>query len=309
VRIDPDAVEKTARRLAAENAPLPEWNRELHPVGRDEDETATLTLVLDALNFCFWPVPGSRAPRWSVTYHGVTHDGYAALAAALRRAVERGVPLAEPEYLVGLDLKRLRELLAGDPGTQEIPLLDARLANLREAGVALRDRWSGSFRAPIVAAGGSAPALLREVVMALASFDDRTVYRGETVHFHKRAQILIADLHGALGGEGLGAFHDLDTLSAFADYKVPQMLRRFGILWYAPDLEQAVRAYEMIPSGDEREVEIRAATIWAVEFLRHALDRHGRPLPAFEIDWLLWHAAQSLPPGAEPYHRTLTIYY
>ncbi|MGH6912311.1 MAG: queuosine salvage family protein, partial [Geminicoccales bacterium] len=61
-------------------------------------------LVLDALNFCFWPLPGSAGPRWSVTYRGVTHNGYLALAAALRRAVERGVPLADQEYLSSLDL-------------------------------------------------------------------------------------------------------------------------------------------------------------------------------------------------------------
>jgi hypothetical protein len=318
VRIDHDAVEEAARQLAREAAPLPEWDVELHPIGRDEDETATLMLVLDALNFCFWPLPGSGGPRWSVTYRGTTHNGYAALAAALRRATEQDVPLADPDYLAGLELEQVRELLAGDPETQDIPLLEARLANLREAGVALRDRWNGSFRAAIAAAGGSAQALLRDVVAALPSFDDTAHYRGETVRFYKRAQILVADLSaalkagsdsGALGGQGLGAFDDLDTLTAFADYKVPQMLRRFGMLAYDRELERAIRAYELIPPGDEREVEIRAATIWAVEYLRRALERYGRPLRAFEIDWLLWHASQNLPPGAEPYHRTLTIYY
>lgn len=309
VTIKPGAVEEVAARLATGAVPLPEWDVELHPVGRDEAETATLVLVLDALNFCFWPQPGSDLPRWSVTWRGARYDGYLALAAALRRAVERGVPLADADYLSGLDLDGVRELLAGDPDTQEIPLIEARLANLREVGLALRDRWEGSFATAIRAAGGSAVRLIAEVLDALPSFRDVAEYRGREARFYKRAQILVADLHGALDGRGLGAFDDLDRLTTFADYKVPQILRRFGILDYHPGLAEAIARYELIPPGDEREVEIRAATIWAVELLRRALAERGRQLRAFEIDWLLWHASQSLPPDAEPYHRTLTIYY
>ncbi|MEZ4522781.1 MAG: queuosine salvage family protein [Thermomicrobiales bacterium] len=278
-------------------------------MGRDEAETATLVLVLDALNFCFWAMPGSTVPRWSVEYLGEVYDGYLALAVALRRAVERGVPLADPDYLAGLDLDQVRSLLAPLPGTQEIPLIEARLANLQEVGRAVRDRWQGSFARAILDAGGSASSLIDEVLEALPSFRDTAFYRGQEVRFYKRAQILIADLHGALAGSGPGRFDDLDKVTAFADYKVPQILRQFRILKYHPDLAETIRRYDLVPSGDEREVEIRAATVWAVELLRRALDERGRALRAFEIDWLLWNAAQSLPTDSEPYHRTLTIYY
>lgn len=309
VRVDEDAVRRTAGRLAAGGAPLPDWDGHLHPAGRDAAETATLVLVLDALNFCFWPMPGSTAPRWSVDYRGVVYDGYLALAVALRKAVERGVPLADPDYLAGLDIVQVRALLAPAPGAQEIPLIEARLANLREIGLALRDRWDGLFERAIREAGGLALALIDEVLSALPSFRDIAIYRGREVHFYKRAQILVADLHGALAHDELGQFDDLDRLTAFADYKVPQILRQFGILRYHPDLTSAVRRYDLIPPGDEREIEIRAATIWAVELLRRALAERSRSLRAFEIDWLLWHASQSLPDDAEPYHRTLTVYY
>ncbi|HWK79226.1 MAG TPA: queuosine salvage family protein, partial [Thermomicrobiales bacterium] len=62
-------------------------------------------------------------------------------------------------------------------------------------------------------------------------------------------------------------------------------------------------------AGSAEEVEIRAATIQACEGIRLALAAQGRTVDAFEIDWLLWHAGQSLPPGTEPYHRTVTIFY
>ena len=55
------------------------------------------------------------------------------------------------------------------------------------------------------------------------------------------------------------------------------------------------------------EVEIRAATIVAVEELRQGLKRRGRNLFTFELDWLLWHIAQSA--KMPPHHRTLTTFY
>lgn len=309
VTINREKVTATAIRLAADQSNPPAWDSDLHPVGRDDAETATLILVLDALNFCFWPMPDDDRPRWRVTYQGRTYDGYAALAVALRRAVENGIPIVDPDYLAEINNAKVAEVLAGDPGTQEIPLLDARTRHLQEAGEALRSRWAGTFLNPLLTASGSGISLIREVVETLPSFDDTECWRDRDVRFYKRAQILIADLHGAFNGAGAGRFHDLDALTAFADYKVPQVLREFGILEYAPDLAGMIDRFELIPPGDEREVEIRAATIWAVEHLRRELSRLGVTRAAHELDWLLWNAGQSLSPDAAPYHRTLTVYY
>ncbi|MGB3329966.1 MAG: queuosine salvage family protein, partial [Thermomicrobiales bacterium] len=107
----------------------------------------------------------------------------------------------------------------------------------------------------------------------------------------------------------LGRFDDLSTLTAFADYKVPQVLRRLGILAYAAPLAAHIGRRELIAAGSPEEIEIRAATIQACEQIRLALAARGRAVDAFEIDWLLWNAGQSLPPGTEPYHRTVTIFY
>jgi hypothetical protein len=65
----------------------------------------------------------------------------------------------------------------------------------------------------------------------------------------------------------------------------------------------------LLPPGSEGEVEIRAATIWGVEYLRRALATRGIHLRAFEVDWHLWELGQTLPPDTRPYHLTRTIYY
>ena len=143
----------------------------------------------------------------------------------------------------------------------------------------------------------------------LPSFNDATQYDGAEVRFYKRAQILVADLHGAFAGAGLGAFSDLSLLTAFADYKVPQVLRELGVLIYSDGLSATVERRALLPQGSPPEVEIRAATVWACELLRRELATAGRLLRATEVDWALWLAGQSLPAGSRPYHRTYTVFY
>ncbi len=308
VRINHEKVAEAADQLRRLDTLPPEWSG-LHPVGRDAAETANLVLVLDALNFCFWTVPAPGRRRWSVTYGDTTYDGYWALAAALRRAVERGVPLADAEFLAVLTEAEITDILTGDPGSDPILLLHARLEHLREVGQALLRRWNGSFLMALDQSGGSAATLIEMVLHSMPSFRDVVRQRGQAVRFYKRAQILVADLYGAFHGQGPGAFHDMETLTAFADYKVPQVLRHFGILEYVPELEEQLSKYQLIATGSDEEIEIRAATIWSVEYLRQALLERGTSLASYEIDWRLWELGQDMPGDVQPYHRTLTVFY
>lgn len=73
------------------------------------------------------------------------------------------------------------------------------------------------------------------------------VRRGRRVCFYKRAQIFAADVWGAFGGQGAGAFSDIGALTMFADYRVPAQLRTMGLLEYSPELARRVR-----PRGDGR---------------------------------------------------------
>lgn len=306
VAIVPEAVERTADLLEDAKLAPPEWEAGLH-VRDGTWRTAVWVLVLDALNFCFWSWPGDRSDRWTVDYAGTRYDGYWALVAALRKAVDRGQPLWDAEYLLTASDSELATIFApAVPGGAPIPMLDRRVAHLREVGIGLRET---PIELLIDGAGGSAVALVESVCRRFPSFDDAVIVDGHQVRFLKRAQIFIADLHGAFDGQELGAFSDLHELTAFADYKVPQVLRRFGVLRYAPELETALRARQLIPANSRWELEIRAGTVWGCELIRQALDRRGGALRAFEIDWALWLTGQSLPPGSEPYHRTPTIFY
>jgi hypothetical protein len=300
VHIDQERIESLAAAVAASGVAVPSWNRDLHWAGIDE-QTAMYTFVLDSLNFCFW-----GEPRWKVTYNGLLLDGYWALAASLRRAVEEGRPILDAAYLATIGEADLASILRG---SAPIPLFAERLANLQELGRVLVERYHGQCAEIIRAAGGDAVALVRRVASDLSSFNDVATYQERDVLIYKRAQILVGDLAGSLEGKGLGAFRNLHELTAFADYKLPQILRRFGVLAYDPALAARVDARDLITAGSGEEVEIRAATLWVVELLRRALAEQGRDYAAYQLDWWLWETSQHLPPDAWPYHRTRTIFY
>jgi hypothetical protein len=60
------------------------------------------------------------------------------------------------------------------------------------------------------------------------------------VFLYKRAQIFVGDVYGAFRGQGLGRFDDVSSLTMFADYRVPVVLRVMGVLDYSPELEAQV---------------------------------------------------------------------
>jgi hypothetical protein len=303
VSIDRGRVAEVAADLAARPPTPVVFDCARHPCGPDP-MVANVILVIDTLNFSFWPDPGQA--RWRVTWNGEVLDGYWALVAAIQRALAEGTPIADAAFLRGITQQQVAEILRGEG---EIPLLAERAAALREVGSALQDRYGGQFVTMIDRAGHDALKLVTLLSTELSSFADSAVYHGQPVHFYKRAQICCGDLVGASQGAAWGALANLDRLTAFADYKVPQVLRRLGLLVYRPELASRVDQRVPLPSGSDEEIEIRAATIWAVELLRLALAELAVHRSAVELDWLLWERGQTLPPDTRPYHLTRTVYY
>jgi hypothetical protein len=256
--------------------PVPAWNRRRHYVG-DPERTAAYIFVLDTANFSFWGASG----------------GYWRLAEGLRDAFAAGLPLWEPERLAALTPDELRSHVG------ELPMPEARVAALHELGELASH--VGGFPALVKTTAAAQAAYLSE---SLPSFRDIALYQGREIPFLKRAQITAADLHGA----GVVTFPDLEVLTCFADYKLPQALRHFGALEYSERLARRVDDWRQLEAGEPAEVEIRAATVVAVERLRDQLSADGRELRSFEVDWMLWEVSQGLYP-VRPHHRVRSVFY
>jgi len=281
----------------------PPWDTTCHYHGEPEAMLSYL-LVLDTINFCFWPEEGTK--RWEFDFNGQLLSGYHGLASALTQAMNSGVPLTDAHFLATISCVDLQKILGGSGRLQ---LLDERAQNLNELGALLLARYRGSPCRLVETAEGSALTLVRMTTEQLNSFQDIACYEGQHVFFYKRAQILAADIYGAFNGTGWGAFSDIRQLTAFADYKLPQVLRHLGVLRYSPELQAAIDQHILIAPGSAAEVEIRANTIQAVEMMRQTAEKQGMVLAAHEIDWLLWNMGQEEPYREKPYHRTRTVFY
>ena len=115
--------------------------------------------------------------------------------------------------------------------------------------------------------------------------------------FHKRPQIAANDLQLA----GVARFTDVDRLTAFADDRLPHVLRHDGVLAYAPELAARIDAGEELQHGEDAEVELRACAVHACEGLAAAAG-----VPPRLLDNWLWHRGRDRP--GRP-HRTRTTAY
>jgi hypothetical protein len=122
-----------------------------------------------------------------------------------------------------------------------------------------------SFIKLIAEANGSAAGLVNILARDFRCFRDEHKFDGrrKPVRFLKRAQILVADLWACFGGESYGAFRDVDKITMFADYRVPQMLNSMGCLYYSPSLDSAIRGKRLIDSGSRWELQLRGKCLSA----------------------------------------------
>jgi hypothetical protein len=194
----------------------------------------------------------------------------------------------------------------GSPDRTELMELFARA--LRDLGRFLEERHGGRFESVALRAGGSCAALVQELT-EMPLYRDVERYEGLEVPFYKRAQLTAADLAAAFAGEGPGRFRDLADLTLFADNLVPHVLRREGVLRYAPELAARIDRGEAIAAGAPEEVELRAASVHAVECCVAEARRLGADLTAQQLDYRLWTRGQRPEYKAHPRHRTRTSFY
>lgn len=66
------------------------------------------------------------------------------------------------------------------------------------------------------------------------------------VSFYKRAQILIGDIWACFKGQDYGRFNDINYITMFADYRIPQVLIHFGAIRYSNPLLSKLQSGKLI---------------------------------------------------------------
>jgi len=189
-----------------------------------------------------------------------------------------------------------------------VELMDLFARSLRDLGTTLVEHHGGRFEDLIGAANGSAARLV-EILARMPFFNDVQRYRGLEVPFFLRAQALAIELAQTFELSGFGAFDDLDTLAPSADSVVPHVLRVDGVIRYERGLIERIDRGEPVPAHTEREVEIRAAAVYAVDSIATQLRSSGVTVTDVQVD--TWLRARGRAPAyrAKPRHRSRTVLY
>lgn len=198
----------------------------------------------------------------------------------------------------------------------EIPLLELRqhcglnyvrgLENRYDGNsiVIFRDVASdGTFRA-FYGGHGLIEVLVREFDTAYGQ-DYRFFARTSYLAFHKRARLVAMMLHQCainFGGK-MRLVADIDEVAPPIDYQIPRILHspQFGVLHYAPDLDQKIEQGEEIPRGSLEEILIRMAAMTACCYWMEK-----KHIPGWLLDAYLFSNSRGLPNKA---HYTKTSDY
>ncbi len=215
----------------------------------------------------------------------------------------KGVSILDPKYLDSITLEATHEFFKGKNDI-EIPLLKERVANLREVGNILLKKYDGKIINLLKESNFDAIKIVKNIAENFPCFRDISNLENKEVIFYKRAQICANDFAYVLKNTD-SKIINLDKLTAYADYKLPQLLRMFGIINYNESLAEKIDTFTEIVHDSREEIEIRSATIWAVELLRQRIGT----LTAGEIDNTIWLLSQGIQNEAKSYHRSRTIFY
>ncbi|XP_044742813.1 queuosine salvage protein isoform X2 [Chrysoperla carnea] len=290
----------------------------LHPKP-NEPWTIDWIFVIDTLNFCFWTPKNELNGKSEWTVNG--YVGYFALCAAINRAMEENIDILNPNYYSKITEEQLSYILRPDENCATVPLLKERTNCLHEVGTILMQEFNSTFKTCLEMANGSAMKLLEIIVTNFECFRDESQFNGYQISFYKRAQILVADIWSCFYLNcsednflsKLVNFYDIDQITMFADYRVPQILNYFNVLEYSPELLNTLNEKQILMPGSNLEIEIRGCSIEAIEQLKNWLktEKPDIVINSILLDQYLWDLRRKINHKLQevPFHQVISIYY
>ncbi|HEV8601109.1 MAG TPA: queuosine salvage family protein [Patescibacteria group bacterium] len=300
VKIDPEKLRLLAEKIKDQE--LPAWDNQLQFLGNIE-QTIQYYFFLDSINFCFWAEKGKE--KWQYPRNSGWISGYYAFSFAIKRFFENNPEFFDAGKMADISFRQFKEIFAGKG---ELQLLEKRHEIIRENFRILSGKYQGQAANLAKQALGDVSHLVESIVDDFPSFQDISQLGGNKIYFLKRAQIFASDIYYALKNAEPLNFKNLNDLTLFADYKIPQLLCAEGVLRYSQALTDKISAETLITAGSEEEIEIRAFTVLAGELLLAELEKLGRKLNSNQLDWILWVLAKNTR-FTMPHHLTLTTYY
>lgn len=262
----------------------------------DIRDIVNFLLIYDSIDFSFW-----GSPKWTIDVNGKKLDGGIALLHCVFGWFEGRDSVDVFADLENMTLEEFKEKMRGNVN---IPLLQARYEIITEIARVVNEKMNHSFYDHIKLMR-SDQEIFNVIVNNFSSFEDVRTYKGKKVHFCKLAQLLTSDiLHVMKKKEKVKV--DYSNLLGCADYKIPQVMRDYGILKYDDELASMIANGVELRENSEYEVEIRASVIVVINYLWNKV---GRSIDRIDINDFIWGMGQDKSRNFKPYHLTRTNSY
>ena len=188
------------------------------------------------------------------------------------------------------------------------PMFKERCRILRENSKILKSKFDGKIEKVIKLSSRDTGKILNVLYKNFPNYRDEAKFKGQKVYFMKKAQILIGDIDRAFPAP-LGKLKNTDNLTACADYRLPQLMRHFGILKYSEKLTKIIDSKKIIKEKSDYEIEIRGATIKANDEIRKVLEKkYSKKIKPVDVNDFLWISAKKTE-NMKPYHLVRTEAY
>ena len=308
VSINPERLIAMADGAPAQLLAMPTWSDDPATFTGHAEDVITWLMTCNALNFSYYPEPGQ--PRWFTRVGGTEvgqDDEALGVMAAIGQAIKNGVPFGDWSWVSQMDEHDLGPYLAPAAGAGRLPMMEARLESLLDLAGARQ--FFSTPAGVFTAAGGSAERFVEVLTGAAPMWRDVRQYEELTLPFHKRAWLCAAMLHGRFVNDPVRAFRDPGVIPAFADYRLPQVLRGTGVMELSAPLAAHIEAGEPLEVNSTAEVEIRAVTVAIAAQLHERLRQRIPDLLMMQVDHFLWRMAVQVQDRLPPFHRTRTTDY
>lgn len=282
VKINQEKLDKWSDSIKGSNFDEHPWKK--YQKDFTEKEIILLAFYIESMNFCFWkePIFKYKDKKKSTAMMDLFID-----------AVLANKQLLSTDYLINLKYKDLIKILTLKEGN-----LKKRYNSLMYTVKKIHD--NKNFFSDLFSIKSTEE--LYKFIVDFENFNDISIYKGKEIFFYKRATLLVHDLFD-LSETIHNNIKNIDTVLGCADYVIPRGLRLEGILEYDNELANKIDNYEQIPQDSEYEVEIRASTLYVIEYVKNKNDKN---VNSAVWDNLIWNYFRGKGGIA---HRTDTIFY
>lgn len=281
------------------NLLLEDKNKYLKPKKKlilEDNNKLLLYLIYSALNFKFWIGK-------NIYWCDEEHSGAAKLFKILNTMVEK-----ENNYLSFFDKLTYIDFTKHFYSKKcfKLPSLEVRFFYIKEIVKLIKNNFNSDMKNFISSQDNDALKIVHYLSNNTIAFADSVEFNGEKLYLVKKATFFIKLLIQTKNYNKV--LKNIDKLHVLSDYRIPQLLRYFGILKYSKELAKKVDNQELLTK--KYETEIRVAT---VVFCNSLINNNKVNLTILELDDYLWKRAKDLEKvnlkGLKPFHLAETTKY